>query len=289
MKQTDVSVIGLGKMGVTLAELFLKSGASVTVWNRSASKAAGVVGQGAALAADVSAAFAASATVVVCVSNDDAVSDVLSAPGVAAAVAGRTVIQLTTISAETARSGAAWAAEHGAEYLAGAIQAAPSQMGQADTPLLISGAEPTWLAQRARLELIAGGVVYLGGEPGAAATMDLATLSWVYGGMLGFLQGALIAEKEGLNVATYGAIVRQISPSFGAFFEHEAKVIDSGDFRMTESPLRISVDATRRLLETAERRRISTAFPALVASLFERAAARGLGDEEAAALIKVMR
>jgi len=289
MKQMHVSVIGLGMMGSTIAELYLKGGASVTIWNRSPGKAERLLAAGAAQAAGLAAAFSASETIVMCVANGEAVSELLATPGVGAAIAGRTLIQLTTISAETARSGASWASEHGAGYLAGAIQAAPSQMGKADTPLLVSGAEHTFQAQRAELAALAGGLVYLGPEPGAAATMDLATLSWVYGGMLGFLQGALILQAEGVDVASYGAIVRSISPSFGAFFEHEGKVIQSGDFAITESPLRISVDATLRLLRTAEQSGISTEFPGLVSSLFQRAAEQGLGGEEAAALIKVMR
>lgn len=289
MQRTDVSVIGLGMMGATIVELFLKAGASVTVWNRSQGKAAPLVERGAVLAPSVGGAFAASPTLVMCVANDQAASELLAAPGAASAAAGTTLIQLTTISPETARSGALWAQQHGARYLVGAIQAAPSQMGQADTPLLVSGAEQTWLAQRARLEQLAGGLVYLGAEPGAAATMDLATLSWVYGGMLGFLQGALIAQKEGVDVATYGTLVRSISPSFGAFFQHEGSVLQSGDFTISESPLRISVDATLRLLHTAEQAGLNSEFPALVSSFFQRAAAQGLGNQEVAALIKVMR
>lgn len=288
MSASSVTVIGLGAMGTTIADLLLSSGARVTVYNRSVEKAAGLRERGAALAPDVAAAFAASDTIVMCVSNDDAVSQLLAAPGVAAAAARRSLIQLTTISPETARVGAAWAREHDARFLAGALQAAPGQMGQADTPVLISGDEASWGAHRALLSVLGGGLVYLGPEPGAAATMDLATLSWVYGGMLGFLQGALIAKSEGVDVARYGQIVREISPSFGAFFQHEGAVIQSGDFTISESPLRISVDATARLLQTAERAGIATELPRLTSSLFERAARRGLGNLEVAALIQVM-
>ena len=162
-------------------------------------------------------------------------------------------------------------------------------MGRADTPVLVSGDRETWEAHCATLATMGGGLVYLGADPGAAATMDLATLSWVYGAMIGFVHGALVAESEGLDVAAYGRIVRGIALLFGAFFEHEASAIDSGDFTATESPLRISVDATARLLESARASGINTSFPALAAGLFARAARAGLGDEEAAALVKVMR
>ncbi|UJR86033.1 NAD(P)-dependent oxidoreductase [Sandaracinus amylolyticus] len=287
MQTSDVTVVGLGAMGVTIAGLFRAKGARVTVWNRSATRVDEEVARGAIAAPDVASAFAASPVIVMCVSNDDAVDAILGAPGVT--LVGRTLIQLTTISPETARRGARWAREHDGHFLAGAIQAAPSQMGQPDTPVLVSGDRATWDAQRALLETLAGGLVYLGDDPGASATMDLATLSWVYGAMIGFVHGATIAQKEGLDVATYGRIVRDIAPSFGAFFAHEGAVIQSGDFTVSESPLRISVDATARLLETARASGLSTEFPALAASIFARAARAGLADREAAAIIEVMR
>jgi 3-hydroxyisobutyrate dehydrogenase-like beta-hydroxyacid dehydrogenase len=288
MTRRTVTVVGLGAMGTTIAELFMKAGARVTVWNRSAGKAASLVERGALEAPDLPAAIAASEVTIVIVSNDQAVSELLATPGVAGAVAGRALIQLTTISPETARQGAEFARKHGVAYLSGAIQAAPSQMGQPDTPLLVSGDERAWAAHRDLLGTLAGGLVYLGADPGAAATMDLATLSWVYGGFVGFLQGALIARAQKVDVAEYGKIVRSISPSFGAFFAHEGGVLQSGNYAVSESPLRISIDATQRLLETAERSGLSTELPALVSSLFQRAAQRGLANEEVAALIKVM-
>jgi 3-hydroxyisobutyrate dehydrogenase-like beta-hydroxyacid dehydrogenase len=131
--------------------------------------------------------------------------------------------------------------------------------------------------------------VYLGDSIEAAATMDLATLSYVYGAMTGFLHGARIAESEGLDVSQYGRIVNEISPSFGAFFQHEGSVIQSGDFTITESPLRISVEATQRILEASKAAGINTEFPAFVADLLKRADAAGLGDQELASLIKVLR
>jgi 3-hydroxyisobutyrate dehydrogenase-like beta-hydroxyacid dehydrogenase len=285
----EVSILGLGSMGSTLAALFVKQGGRVTVWNRSAGKADALVASGAVVAGDPAAAVRASPVVVMCVSNHDAARNILDAPGVAAAFAGRTLIQLTTIGPGEARHTDAWTRRHGGALLAGAIQAAPSQMGQPDTPVLISGEEAVFHAHKPALDVLGGQLIYLGPAPGAAATMDLATLSYVYGAAVGFLHGALIAEAEQLDVAAYGKIVRGIGPSFGAFFEHEARVIQSGNFAISESPLRISVDATARLLETARGAGINTEFPAFVSGLLARADAAGLGGEELAALIKVLR
>jgi len=286
---TDVTVIGLGPMGIALAELTLKAGKSVTLWNRSPAKAAALLGQGATLAEAPAAAIAASPITLVCVYDYDAVDEILAAEGTSVSLADRLVVNLGTGSPEDARCIQAFVTSHGGRYLDAAIQAAPSQMGQADTPVLISGPSDDFAKAEPVLKILAGSLFHLGDEIGAAASMDLSTLSYVYGAFAGFLHGARIAEASGVSVATYGTLVNAISPSFGAFFEHEGGVIASGDFRITESPLRISVPAVRRILSSSESLGLNTQLPALVDGWLQRAQAVGLANEELAALIKVLR
>ncbi len=286
---TDVTVLGLGAMGETLTKLFLAKGRRVTVWNRTSDKALPLIALGARVAGSAAEAAASSPLVVMCVYDYQAVNSILELPGVSQAMAGKTLVQLTTGSPADAKDSSAWAARHGVAYLDGAIQAAPSQMGQPDTPVLISGDEEALEKFRDVLADLAGNYVFLGRQIEAAATMDLATLSYVYGAFVGFLHGALIAESQGLDVGRFGAIVADISPSFGAFFAHEGKVIQSGDFTITESPLRISVEATKRIETFSESNGLNTEFPRLGAGLLQRAHAAGLGNEELASLIKIMR
>jgi 3-hydroxyisobutyrate dehydrogenase-like beta-hydroxyacid dehydrogenase len=282
-----VSVIGLGAMGLTLANLFKDRGRDVTVWNRSLSKAAGL--NGVSVSHSAASAVSASPLVVMCVYDYAAVREVLAQPGVGAAFAGKTLVQLTTGSPADAREAAAWSAAHGVAYLEGAIQAAPSQMGRPDTPILISGDQAALAQWQDVLADLGGNYVNLGEKPDAAATVDLATLSYVYGAYIGFVHGALIAESQGLDIARFGQLVADISPSFGAFFAFEGQVIQSGDFSMKESPLRISVEATDRIHEFSKQARLNTEFPELADRLLKRAHSAGLGNEELAALIKVMR
>jgi 3-hydroxyisobutyrate dehydrogenase-like beta-hydroxyacid dehydrogenase len=137
-----VTVIGLGAMGVTLARLFQNRGRQVTVRNRSAAKAA--VLEDVAIAPSAAATVAASPLVMMCVYDYAAARQILAQPGVAEALTGKTLVQLTTGSPADALDAAEWAAAHGVAYLDGAIQAAPSQMGQTDTPILISGIPRRW-------------------------------------------------------------------------------------------------------------------------------------------------
>lgn len=284
-----VTVIGLGSMGATIAKLLNDKGRKVTVWNRTTAKATLPELAGVSVAPTAAAAITASPLIVMCVYDYKAVNTILASPGVAEAIAGKTLVQLTTGSPADARESAAWAARHKAAYIDGAIQAAPSQMGMPDTPVLVSGDQDAFAQWKPILEDLAGNFVNLGEKIEAAATTDLATLSYVYGAFVGFLHGALIVESEGLDVAQFGRLVADISPSFGAFFAHEAQVIQSGDFKITESPLRISVEATQRIHDFSKERRLNTEFSDLANRLLQRAHAAGLDNEELAALIKVMR
>jgi 3-hydroxyisobutyrate dehydrogenase-like beta-hydroxyacid dehydrogenase len=284
-----VTVIGLGAMGITLATLLLEKGYKVTVWNRSPEKAAALVAAGAVLATDAAAAIAASPVTVICVYNHEATFNILDTPAVKAALSGRTLLQLTTISPAESRLTETWAHNNGAGYMNGAIQAAPAQMGRPDTPILVSGAAAVYDTVSPLLQVFGGGISYLGAPVAAAPTMDLATLSYIYGSVIGFFHGVRISESEGLSVDQYATIVGGITPTFGEFLQHEGNMIHAGNFNITQSPLQISIEATARLEQTATDAGINTAFPAFASALFKKAAAAGYGNEELAALIKVMR
>lgn len=151
-----------------------------------------LVAEGDTLAPSAESAIRSSRWVVMCVYDYATARAIWALPGVSEAIDGRTLVHLSTGSPEDARNALVWAVQHGARHLDGAIQAAPSQMGQDDTPL------------------------------------------------------------------------NAISPSFGAFFQHEAAVIGSGDYRITESPLRISIEATQRILDTSRAAGINTRGACLV-------------------------
>jgi 3-hydroxyisobutyrate dehydrogenase-like beta-hydroxyacid dehydrogenase len=290
MDMTSVTVIGLrGQMGFALADLMLKAGKSVSLWNRSPEKAAALVLRGAVFAETPAAAIAASPVTLVCVYDYDAARQILGREGVDEALRGRLVVNLGTGSPEDARQADSAIARQGGRYLDGAIQAAPSQMGEAGTPILISGPAPAFIEAEPLLKILAGNLVHLGERIDAAAFMDLATLSYVYGAYAGFLHGARIAETMDISVETFGSIVSDISPSFGAFFKHQGAVIQSGRFAVSESPMRISVAAVERILKTSERLGLNTEMPSLFNGWLEKAKRANLADEELAAMIKILR
>ena len=128
MSNKEVSVLGLGSMGIAIARLYLDQGYKVTVWNRTAEKADALRAKGAVLARSAAEAVRAARTAVMCVYDYRAADAIFALDGVAAAMDGRLLVQLTTGSPRDALAAEAWAHRHGAAYLEGAIHSSGASM-----------------------------------------------------------------------------------------------------------------------------------------------------------------
>lgn len=285
----NATVIGLGQMGITLARLLMKQNYKVTVWNRTKEKADSVVREGAEFATNVAEAIQTSNVIVVCVFDYAATKDILFNEEVTTLLPGKTIIQLTTGSPDDAREFETWANLHNAHYLDGAIQVAPEQMARPDTTIYISGNKDAFNKAETVLKIFGGNIKYLGEKVTAAAAMDLASLSYLYGSLLGFFHAVRISEAEGFPVDLLGNIIREVTPGFTEFMQYEAGVIQSGNFAVTQSPLSISIEATERILRSSKAYNINTEVAELSASFFKRAQVAGYEKEELASLIKIFR
>lgn len=285
----DTTILGSGEMGAALARALLRGGASVTIWNRTAAKAEALVREGASLAASAAAAVAASPIVIVCVSNYAATREVLQTPAVAAALAGRVLVQLSTGTPKEARELGAWARTHGADYVDGAILAWPRQIGGASAVILVSGAESALARADGALRLLAGGLTRMGPELGSSAALFAAVLAYLAMRWIGICHGARICEAEGLSVAGFGEVLAGLAGVLAEDARHMGAVIASGRFERPESTLATAGGDVERLVQHAAEAGIADEVPRFAAGLFRRAIAAGHGAEEHAALIKVLR
>ncbi|AFH61591.1 NAD(P)-dependent oxidoreductase [Paenibacillus caseinilyticus] len=286
---SEVTVIGLGPMGAVIAGILLEKGFAVTVWNRTAAKAEPLVQRGAVLAASAADAVKASPVVIVCVADYDSSYRIFGEPESVSALNGRVFVQLSTGSPGQARDNAAWSQAHGADYLDGAIAATPPQMGRADTTIFTSGSETAYRRSEPMLKALAGHVPYLGENVSHASSTDLAFLSYLFGSMIGFFHAARILESDGLRVDQFGAMIAGISPAIGEMVRHEGEVIQSSTYDQPQSTLNTCLSTARLFMKQAQEAGINAEFPSFALGLFQKGADAGYGDEELAALVKVLR
>lgn len=287
MRDTDVTVLGLGLMGQALAGAFLKDGHATTVWNRSAGKAGQLAEQGAVLASSARDAAEASPLVVVCVSDHAAVRAVLDPLG--DVLAGRVLVNLTSGTSEQARATAEWAAERGITYLDGAIMAIPQVVGTADAFLLYSGPEAAYEAHEPTLRSLGAGTTYLGADHGLSSLYDVALLGIMWGTLNSFLHGAALLGTAKVEATTFAPFANRWIEAVTGFVSAYAGQVDQGAYPALDATIDTHVATVDHLIHESEAAGINTELPRLVRTLADRALAGGQGGLGYAAMIEQFR
>lgn len=281
---SDVSMIGLGAMGSALARAFLGAGHAVTVWNRNTAKATPLAESGASLAAEPAAAVDASPITVVCIDNYDATKALFEAHGIPARLRDKTVIQLSTGTPSEAREADAWLGGTGAAYIDGAIMPYPDGIGRDDARILFAGPEAAYARAHPYLACLGGDLRYLGENIAAAAVLDMTWLTYELCNYLAALHGANLCQSEGVGVQALADMFPEGYPA-----RRLALAIAAEDYADPGATLSVWEAALRRVQEQARDAGINSEIPDLISSLFNRAIAAGYGDEDVAAVVKILR
>ncbi|MFI8193759.1 NAD(P)-dependent oxidoreductase [Streptomyces sp. NPDC085946] len=285
-EQQAVTVVGLGAMGSALAAALLDRGHPTTVWNRSADKARPLVERGARQAATPREALAASPLTIACVLDHTALHAVLDP--VADALAGRTLVNLTSGSPEQAREAVAWARGHGAEYLDGAIMTTPPGVGSPETMVLYSGSATVFEARRPTLAAL-GDPVHLGTDPGLASLYDAALLGLMWSTLTGWLHGTALVGAEKTPATDFTPVAVRWLAAVTGFMTTYAPQVDAGRYPGADATVDVQIAAVDHLLHAAAARGVDNALPELLKAAMERARDAGHGSDSFASVVEVLR
>lgn len=271
-----VAFIGLGVMGYPMAgHLVAKGGHAVTVYNRSADKAARWVAQhGGRAAATPREAAEGQDVVMACVGNDDDLRQVTLGPDGAFAgmAAGTVFVDHTTASAEVARELAAAAAAGGFAAID-----APVSGGQAGAEngilTVMCGGEPDVFARVAPVIAAYARACTLMGPAGAGQLAKMVNQICIAGLVQGLAEGMHFAKKAGLDTDKLVATISKgAAQSWQMENRHKTMVAGEFDFGF-------AVDWMRKDLGIvlAEARRNGAALPvtALVDQFYAEVQAMG--------------
>ncbi|MDX2761473.1 NAD(P)-dependent oxidoreductase [Streptomyces europaeiscabiei] len=274
-----VTVLGLGPMGRALAGAFLDAGLRTTVWNRTPGRDGELAARGAARAGSAEEAVAASALTVVCVVNYDASDTILRSPAVTEALKGRTVVNLTADTPDRARSTAGWAAEHGVDYLDGAIMTPTPTIGTPDGVFLYSGPEDLYRAHRPVLDALSGTHTHLGEDIGRAATYDIALLDLFWTAIAGYTHALALARAEGVGARELTPFAQGIAAILPPLFEAGAEEVDSGRHSGEGNPLTSAVSTMAHIIQVSESHGIDAGVMRSAEGFARRAIAQGHGTD----------
>jgi 3-hydroxyisobutyrate dehydrogenase-like beta-hydroxyacid dehydrogenase len=280
---SDVTVVGLGPMGTALAKTLLSAAHEVTVWNRSSEKADSLVADGATFRASISEAIEASPIVLVCVNNYATSDSLLTTKDTLASLQGRILVQLSTGTSTQAINSATVFEANGVGYLDGVMLGSPVSIGTPEMQILIAGNETSWQACEAILGCLAEKLQYTGSKIDSAAILDLAWLSQRLGLFMGVFQGLLLCEAAGIGAGVFGQTVAADSRIVKL-----ANTVHNNDYENPVNTVNVWYEAMRHIKTQADACGINTEVLDFIASKFEQTIAAGHGEEDLAAVIKVL-
>lgn len=286
-KAKSISVIGLGAMGTALAGALIDTGNTVTVWNRTPARADALAARGASRAETVTEAIAASDVVILCLTDYPAVDATLADLG--AAIADKTIVNLTNGRPDEVRAIAARLGEQGARYLDGGIMATPPMIGTPHAFILYSGERAAFEDAEALLATF-GQNHYLGEEPVLAAVSDLALLSAMYGLFGGYLHATALAGSVGFTAKQFLPLVEPWLAAMMTALPDYAERIDSGEHaRDVMSNLQMQSVAISNIVAASRSQGIDPAFMEPIERLAKKRLAGGFGGDEISGIIEAMR
>ena len=282
-----VSVIGIGNMGCALAEALLSAGFSVTVWNRTVSKAKRMVEQGAILADSPTAAALNSENTIVCVTDHEAFVSMIHNDKVATALEGKHLIQLGVVTSEQARQTGSWAETRNIGYLEGSILGMPHNVKNATATLVCSGPKTLFDAVQAPLSVF-GNSQLVSETIGSAYEFDKVYYSFVYATFLGFIQGAALAQASGFSIDAYTRIVLERIPAVTENFNSLGGQMANRNHDGEQASLEVWADAYSKSLELCRALDVDDRLPTALMQNFDKAINEGYGDSELSAIFEVL-
>lgn len=206
-----VAFLGLGTMGAPMAAHLAAAGHAVTVYNRTASKAAAWVAEHGGRAADTPRQAAEGAAIVFsCVGNDDDLRQVTTGPDGAfhGMAPGALFVDHTTTSAEVARELAAAAAALGLAFIDAPVSG--GNLGAINGVLTVMcGGRPEAFAQAEPVMRAFARAVTLMGDSGAGQLTKMVNQICIAGLVQALSEALDFARRAGLDVEQVVDVISQ--------------------------------------------------------------------------------
>ncbi len=192
-----LGLIGVGKLGLPIAESLIAGGFSLRVWNRTPEKAAGLIARGAEASKSPADTAIAGGQVVTILADDRALLEVAD-DAFCKAVGTGIHISVSTVSPVTSRTVAERHARFGGRFVAAPVFGRPEAAAAKKLWVCTSGDAASKAAVRPVLDAIGQGIFDFGEEVGAANVVKLAGNFLITAAVEAMAEASAMAEKNGV-------------------------------------------------------------------------------------------
>jgi 3-hydroxyisobutyrate dehydrogenase-like beta-hydroxyacid dehydrogenase len=285
--QKRIGFAGMGLMGSRMALNLLKKGFPLTVWNRTPERCEPLAAEGARVARTPRELAEASDVVVGCLADPDAVGRVMFAEdGIRPAVRpGFRYLECSTISPGLVRRIGEMLRPREADILEAPMTG--SKMGaEKGTLLFMTGGSPETHQELMPVMMAMGTKAILCGELGQGSVVKLIGNTIISFMLEGLAEGAVMARKANVPLPVLLDVV--MSAGFSSpYYAFKGGAIEKRDWDQHFS-IDLLVKDQNLMLEEGSARRVPLPGLAAIREVFQSARAQGLGQEDIAAVVKVL-
>ena len=282
--QPAIAVLGTGRMGAPIARNLLAAGFEVSVWNRTAGRAAPLAADGARQSASPAEAAEGVDMTLTMLADGEAVNDAMTGPAGALASLrpGSTWIQMATIGDEWTGRLAAVATERELEFVDAPVSGSDGPARERQLIVLASGPD----GARARLQPIFDAIgrktLWLGAA-GNGTRLKLVLNDWLASLTEGVAETIALTEALGLDPQLFIEAIDD-GPLGSPYAAAKARAALAGEFTPGFA-LRLASKDVALALDAAGQRDLELPITEAISRRWQQAIADGHADEDISAVI----
>jgi 3-hydroxyisobutyrate dehydrogenase-like beta-hydroxyacid dehydrogenase len=288
----EIGVIGLGNMGAAIAANLIAAGHSLTVYNRTPSKAKALLTQGAMLAHDP-AGTAGGDIVITMLSDDHAVEEIVfGSPGddnqgLIAHQGEHTIhVSMSTISAQLSRRVDEASTALRRSFISATVMGRPDVADRGELILMAAGDRKLIEHCKPAFEVIAKSIHVVGEQAEQANVIKLAANFMISSMIETFAEAFALVRKNGIDHHKFLQIMA--SDFFQSpIYEKYGKIIANEKFESGAFTVRLQEKDTRLALMAALESEVPMPLAMVLENAFLTAIGRGKGDLDPCSIAQV--
>ncbi len=278
----EIGFMGIGLMGLPMAQRILAAGEPLIVYNRSPEKVEPLRDLGVAIAPDPETLIRTSSCIVLMLTNAQAIREVLLSALSRPELAGKTVIQMGTIAPSESKAIRDEVVAAGGEYLEAPVLGSIPE-AQAGNLIVMVGGTATQFDQWQDVLQCFGPEPVLVGEVGAASALKLALNQLIGSLTSAFATSLSFVQRNGVDVAQFMEILRGSALYAPTFDKKLSRMVDH-NYANPNFPTKHMLKDTTLFLQESTSLGLDTHIPEGVSQILTRAIDLGLADLDYSAL-----
>ncbi len=282
-----IAWLGTGIMGAPMARNAAAAGLDVAAWNRTAGKAVPLGDHGVRVVGSAADAVRGRTLLATMLSDADAVIDALDGGAVLDLLAGDAVwVQLSTVGLEGCTRLAALAGEHGVSFVDAPVSGTRQPAEAGELVVLAAGRQDVRSRVTPLLDAVGAATTWYD-EVGDASRLKLVLNTWLLGMLAALADAVRLAELVDVDPARFLAAIDG-TPIGAPYAQLKGKAMAAGEYPAAFGLAMAAKDAGLVRAAVAQAGGELGVADA-VASVLERAVQAGLGEQDMAAIVEVLR